>query len=89
MTVFGHAMPFFAWLGRRKIGVTWEMVGMKEVRAARTFPPQIKHGNLCVLTVLGQAMAFFAWLGRRKRRVTWKMTGMEKSSRRANFCSPN
>ena len=66
MKVFRQAMPFFAWLGRRKIGVTWEMVGMKEVRAARTFPAQSKRGNFCVLTVIVQATAIFAWLGRRK-----------------------
>ena len=53
-------MAFFAWLGRRKRGVTWEMVGMKEVRAARTFPAQIKRGKLCVLTVFGQITANFA-----------------------------
>ena len=82
-------MAFFAWLGRRKRGVTWEMVGMKEVRAARTFPAQIKRGNLCVLTVFGQATAIFALLGRRKRRVTWEMAEMEKVCAARNSCSPN
>ena len=53
-------MAVFAWSGRRKRGVTWEMVGMKEVRAARTFPAQIKRGKLCVLTVFGQITANFA-----------------------------
>ena len=82
-------MAFFAWLGRRKRGVTWEMVGMKKVRAARTFPAQIKRGNLCVLTVFGQATAIFALLGRRKRRVIWEMAEMEKVCAARTSCSPN
>ena len=36
-TVFGQATAFFAWLGRRKRRVTWEMAEMKKVRAARFF----------------------------------------------------
>ena len=36
-TVFGQATTNFAWLGRRKRRVTWEMAEMKKIRAARIF----------------------------------------------------
>ena len=36
-TVFGQATANFAWLGRRKRRVTWEMAEIKKVRAERIF----------------------------------------------------
>ena len=59
-TVFGQATAIYAWLGRRKRHVTWEMAEKKKFAPRELFAAQIKRGNLSVFSVFGQATANFA-----------------------------